>query len=234
MGSDFGAASGVNLAVVDPTQIYQPFLNGTVGQSATFTGDFTAFNAKSVAGDWVLNLTDNKNGGTYFNGPVGGYSGFKFNVSPVVANVSGTLTFEAISTNAAAQNVTFTFRSAAGGADIVRTAQVGPDGVYTITGVPVAAYTLHIKGDKYLAVNAAIDLTAGSQSGVNALLPGGDADGDNFVGPTDFGLFVGAYNTSASVPGSGYDIRADFNGDGFVDPTDFGIFVGNYNTGGAN
>ena len=67
-------------------------------------------------------------------------------------------------------------------------------------------------------------------SGVTAFLAGGDADGDNFVGPSDFGVLVGAYNTSASIPGSGYDPTADFNFDGFVDPTDFGILVGNYNT----
>ena len=233
-GSDFSIASGTNLAVVDPTQIYNPFLNGTVGQSSTFTGDFTAFNGKSVAGDWVLNVSDYKNGGSYFNGPVAGYSGFKFNVSPVVANVSGTLTFEAISPNAAPQNVTFTFRNAAGGADIIRTAPVGPDGVYTLTGVPVAAYTLHIKGDKYLAVNAAVNLTAGSQSGVNAALPAGDANNDNSCDSTDFGLLIGVFNSSASLPGSGYDIAIDLNGDGSIDSSDFGILIGDFNTVGAN
>ena len=58
----------------------------------------------------------------------------------------------------------------------------------------------------------------------------GDTNGDGSVDATDFGTFVSAYNSAASIPGSGYDATADFNGDGFVDPTDFGLFVGDYNT----
>ena len=233
-GSDFSAASGTNLAIVDPTLIFGQYLNGTVGQSSTLTGNFSAFNGQSVAGDWVLNVTDNKNGGTYFNGPVGGYSGFKFNVTPVTAGLSGKLTFEGIVANANPQNVTFTFRPTAGGTAIVMTQMVGPDGNYTVTGIPLGAYTAHIKGDKYLAANLTVDLTVGSQTGGDAFLLAGDCNNDNNVDPTDFNVFVTAYNSAANIPGTGYDETADLNDDGFVDPTDFGLFVGNYNKVGAN
>ena len=61
----------------------------------------------------------------------------------------------------------------------------------------------------------------------------GDANGDNSVDATDFGLLVvSCYNSDRSIPGSGYDPTCDFNGDGTIDATDFGLFVGNYGLSG--
>ena len=60
------------------------------------------------------------------------------------------------------------------------------------------------------------------------MLKAGDANGDNAVDTSDFGLLVGAYGSSIKVPGSGYDPAEDFNCDGSVDTTDFGLLVGNY------
>ena len=77
-------------------------------------------------------------------------------------------------------------------------------------------------------------MTGGNATGVSVLLPAGDANNDNRIDPTDFAIFVSAYNTDINIPGSGYDAAADFNFDGAVDPTDFGLFVGNYNTAGDN
>ena len=54
------------------------------------------------------------------------------------------------------------------------------------------------------------------------------------VDSTDFGLLIGAFNSDASIPGTGYDPTADFNEDGFVDSTDFGLLIGNYGAIGAN
>ena len=106
-------------------------------------------------------------------------------------------------------------------------------GSFTLPAVPPGTYDVAIKGWKWLrvsipnvAVYAPLTLPA-------VLLPAGDANGDNSVDATDFGIFVSAYNSDSSVPGSGYDGNADFNMDGLVDPTDFSLFVGNFNTVGA-
>ena len=108
------------------------------------------------------------------------------------------------------------------------------NGKYTLTGIPAGKYDVWIKGGKNLAVLVQNVTIAGTSGTVpNVLLNGGDVDNDNFVGPTDFNTFVSAYNSSAAIPGTGYDATADFNFDGIVDPTDFGIFVGNYAVGGA-
>ena len=64
-------------------------------------------------------------------------------------------------------------------------------------------------------------------------LTGGDANGDNSVDSTDFGLLIGAYGSSSAVANSGYIVGADFNCDGLVDSTDFGILIGSYGAMGA-
>ena len=150
----------------------------------------------------------------------------------LAASVSGVLTLEGESVGASSQTVTFTFRSDSD-ADIVKTAQVGGDGAFRLTDIPRNVYTLRVKSEKNLAVIVPVSALGGDVVNVAASLPGGDANNDNSVDASDFGIFVSAYNSAASVSGSGYDPAADFNGDGAVDATDFGIFVGNYNTVGA-
>ena len=145
-----------------------------------------------------------------------------------VANVSGVVTMDGIASNAAEQSIDFIFRPLDGSGDITRTASVLNSGMFKIIGVPKKNYTLHIKPDKYLASNVSIDLSGGNATGVNATVQPGDANNDNSCDATDFGVFVSAYNTDSSIPGSGYDFHADFNGDGVVDATDFGLFVGSY------
>ena len=219
-------ATTVSLSVIPPGS-YAPYLNGTAGESYTFTGDFTAFNGMSVAGDWTLNIAD------LGAGISGTYTGFSFNVTPsvVTTTVSGTLTLDSIAASAPAQDITFTFHPATG-ADIVKTVAVGPSGTYTITGLGKAAYTLRIKGAKYLAVSLPVDTTGGNVTGVNATLPGGDANNDNRVDVLDFGILVNAYGTALSA-NNGYDPMADFNVDGSDDVLDFGVLVNNYGSVGA-
>ena len=106
-------------------------------------------------------------------------------------------------------------------------------GTYNVFGVPDGTYDVRIKGNKNLAVLKPGVVVSGAGTVPNVLLNGGDTNNDNQVDPTDFGLFVSAYNSSAAAVGSGYDPAADFNYDGAVDPTDFNIFVGDYNTAGA-
>ena len=157
-----------------------------------------------------------------------------FVLPPATYSVSGTVQLEGIASAAPAQTVTFAFRPTDGSATITKMAAVTPSGAFRLSGLPAKTYTLHVSGAKWLAANAAVNAAGGSVSGLNILLSAGDANGDNSVDATDFGLFVSAYNSSANVPGSGYDLRADFNCDGSVDATDFGLLVGNYNTVGAN
>ena len=108
-----------------------------------------------------------------------------------------------------------------------------PSGAFSLSGLPQKKYTLHIKGDEYLAANVSVDTTNGDVSGVTATLAAGDANNDNAVDIGDFGVLVNAYGGQAGVAGSGYDVRADFNGDGVVDIADFGLLVNNYGASGA-
>ena len=105
---------------------------------------------------------------------------------------------------------------------------------YTLPGVAPGYYDLRIKADKNLAVALTNVRVGGPFTLPDVTLPAGDANNDNSVDTSDFGVLVGAYNGDASVPGSGYDPKADFNFDGVVDTTDFGILVGEYNNTGAN
>ena len=110
-----------------------------------------------------------------------------------------------------------------------------PFGNYSIPFVPAGTYDVAVKGAKNLRkVLPNVQISGGTVALSDVTLPAGDANGDNSVDPTDFGIFVSAYNSSAAIPGTGYDASADFNYDGAVDPTDFGLFVSNYNTVGDN
>ena len=149
------------------------------------------------------------------------------------ASVSGVLNFVNIAPNASAQSVAFTFRASDGSDALVQTLLIPNNGVYTLTGLFNKAGVLHIKPAKYLAVNAPLNLSGGNLTGQNASLSPGDSNNDNFCDSTDFGLLIGAFDSDASLPGSGYDARADFNGDGLVDSTDFSLLIGSFGAEGA-
>ena len=134
----------------------------------------------------------------------------------------------------ATQPVTFLFNPTNGGPSFSRSLPLNADKSFALTGIPGNAYTVHIKGSKWLAKNVSVDATNGDVSGVTATLLAGDANNDNSVDSTDFGVLIGAFGGNANVSGSGYDARADFNGDGFVDSTDFGLLIGNFNGTGDN
>ena len=102
-------------------------------------------------------------------------------------------------------------------------------GVCVLGAAPSGVYDVAIKGAKSLQVVLSNVTVSAAAPQATVFLPGGDANNDNSVDPTDFGIFVSAYNSDSSVPGSGYDPAADFNYDGVVDPSDFGIFVDEYN-----
>ena len=193
---------------------------GSVGAAGTLSGQLRSPKGVAVDGQGNVWVADSGNA-----------RGQEFALAP--ASLSGVLAFDGLAAKAAAQNVTFTFRSNDGSADIVQTLAVPASGVYTLTGLFSKAGVLHIKPDKFLAVNVSVDLTGGNLSGQSATVEPCDANNDNSVDSTDFGILIGAFNTQASVPGSGYDEAADFNGDGSVDSTDFGLLIGNFNMLGA-
>ena len=147
--------------------------------------------------------------------------------------LSGTLHFSQIAANAANQNVTFQFRNPSGGAILsTQTASVPPSGVFSLNPVPLQTYLVWIKPDKYLAQTVLVVSNNGFAP-ISLSFEGGDANNDNSVDTSDFGILVGAYGGVLGVAGSGYDVRADFNGDGYVDPTDFAILVEDYNETGV-
>ena len=164
------------------------------------------------------------------------YDDLSFTVAPTPATIAGTLQLDGIAPTAPAKPFTFELRPADGSAVSTQTVSVAPNGQFNLTPVAPKAYTLHIKGDHYLAANVSVDATGGSVSGVAARLLAGDINGDNSVNTTDFGLLVGTYGdsydpNSPSAPAG--DMAADLNGDGSVDTTDFGLLVGTYGRDGA-
>ena len=147
--------------------------------------------------------------------------------------LTGTLQFDQIAPNATSQNVAFQFRNPSSGATLyAQTISVPPGGTYSISA-PLQPYTVWIKPVKYLARTASVVVSSNTFEPISLAFEGGDANNDNSVDTSDFGILVGAYGGVAGIPGSGYDIRADFNSDGYVDPTDFAILVEDYNETGV-
>ena len=159
----------------------------------------------------------------------GGYGAYDIN-QPITATVYGTVTLDSIAQFAPAQTVAVEFRPQPSGTAFTRQISVGYNGAYFISNVPRGKYTLAFKGAKWLRKDiTGIDVTVGDANGVSPFLAAGDANNDNSVDSTDFGVLIGAFNTESDIPNSGYDITADFNCDGFVDSTDFGLLIGNFN-----
>ena len=149
--------------------------------------------------------------------------------------VVGHITLEGINPSAPPQVITFETRPDSSSHPIYTQAvSVGADGVYSLYPVQMDTGTLRIKGHKYLAANIAYDTRKAPMLNADVTLLTGDANNDNSVDSTDFGLLIGAFNTSAADFGSGYELSIDFNSDGFIDSTDFGLLIGNFNMVGAN
>ena len=219
-------------------------------------GNFDAYIIESAALRADLYLYDS-NGSQLFNTPVdptgkahlaynipadgnyyllvyrtGGYGNYIINDTPI-ATLTGTIVLDSLVADAAPQSVALKFHPHDNSGDFTRTVAVDFVGAYTIVGLPLTTYDLSIKGAKWLRADLAdIAVTSAGATGVNTFLPGGDATNDNIVDIGDFGALVNAYNGDVTVPGSGYDVTADFNGDGVVDIADFGILVNNYNLTG--
>ena len=152
-------------------------------------------------------------------------------VNAAMGTVNGSVTLEGcVNAN---QTVSARFHSVDGALDFtysaMLTAAAGADtGVFTLSNIPAATYTVSVKGEKWLKRNVTVTASNAPAAALSVRLLAGDANNDNLCDATDFGLLVGAYGSDASIPGSGYDETADFNCDGLVDTSDFGLLVGNY------
>ena len=89
-----------------------------------------------------------------------------------------------------AQPITFTLRPTDGSAPFSRTLTLNADGSFSLPSILRAAYTLHVKGSKWLAKNVVVDATGGSVAGVSVALSPGDANNDNHVNIIDLGYLA--------------------------------------------
>ena len=157
--------------------------------------------------------------------------------APIGPPIYVTLALSGLAPNAAPQFITFTFRPNDGSAAIVRAVYVPANSSIKLDGLVNKAGVLHIKADKFLAVDVPVDFSNGNVSIVLTNLVGGDANNDNVIDIADFGALVNTYNDAYNVNDPNADpadVAADFNWDGVIDIGDFGILVNNYNASGAN
>ena len=219
-----------------------------IAENAVFSGTYvlstgTTPTDPNATGNYAVLRVSGSNTYTLTATPEQTTSGMRapLNAVQIIAvgrTVSGTVTLEGAVNPA--QPLTFIFRDVATGNPLLtRTQTLAPvvgasSGTFQFTGLPAAKYNLAIKGAINLRKVVPVSTVSGDVKNVVAILPAGDANNDNSVDSTDFGILIGAFNTSASVPGSGYDATADFNFDGLVDSTDFGLLIGEFNNVGDN
>ena len=149
-----------------------------------------------------------------------------------VQNVMGIADYPAVVNKA--QTLRFEFRPANGDAPFIRIATMDSAGTFSLPYIPPGKYSVAVKGPVFLQKVVSVDTIAGDATGLDVPLTPGDANGDNSVDTTDFGVLIGAYGGDQAIPNSGYDPQADFNCDGKVDTSDFALLVGGYGMTGDN
>ncbi len=191
---------------------------GTLSQYSSLTGVNVGMTAFGETGIPSINL----------HAYLFRYDSTNNNYQPSLTHtVSGAITLESEVPTAPAQTITLTFHPTDNSGDFSRTVSVNSTGAFALSVVPAKAFTVRIKGSKWLAKSKALDLTAGNVTGWNATLLGGDATNDNTVDIADLLLLINAYNSAS--PASSYREAADFNGDGVNDISDLLLLIGNYN-----
>lgn len=150
------------------------------------------------------------------------------------ANLSGVVQLGGVPSigNAAVSpgSMTFQFRPTDGSPTLTRTVTLAANGAYTMASVPQKAYTVWIKGTKWLARTVPVNLTNGSLTIPTVALAAGDANNDNVVDISDLLLLILAYNKVS--PNAGYNLAADFNCDGANDIADLLLLIGSFNRRG--
>lgn len=138
--------------------------------------------------------------------------------------VVGQVTFQDIDPERAPRFVTFVVKDSTG--TILRNANVGlVNGQYQIKDLPTQVLTVSLKNTHWLRRTHTVDLVNGSAT-QNFSLINGDVDGDNEIGPGDFGILSSAFGSAEGDVG--YDYGADLDADGEVGPSDFGILSANF------
>ncbi len=146
------------------------------------------------------------------------------------AGLSGTIGLEGPSN--LAKPLQFDFRPSGGGAAVSRTLTPTSAGAYAFSDIPAGAYTLAVKGSKWLRKTVAVDLSRTRATPVNLSLLAGDVNNNNVVDVDDLTLLLNVYNTTN---GDGfYNAGADFNDSGAVDVDDLTLLLNNYNKAGSN
>lgn len=106
------------------------------------------------------------------------------------------------------------------------TTTLGAGGVYSITPTTsTGLYTLTMKASHWLK-GGVENIALGGTATANFSLINGDVDGDNEVGPGDFGQLATAFLSVDGDPN--WNANADLDGDGEVGPGDFGILANNF------
>lgn len=109
-----------------------------------------------------------------------------------------------------------------------------PNGAYTAVApgnLPAGMYRVVLKGSHWLASTAGVvSSDPADHPGMNATLVNGDCDGDNEVGPGDFGALSSAFGSTDGD--SNWNPDGDLDGDGEVGPSDFGILSANFGLAG--
>jgi hypothetical protein len=107
-------------------------------------------------------------------------------------------------------------------------------GVFTVPlGVAATGvYTWWVKGPQFLATTGTLTFSGAPVTTVNfGLQRTGDANGDNLIDLSDFGLLRASFGRACGDPA--YDGRADFTGDCLVDVADFALLRDNFGAVGA-
>jgi hypothetical protein len=139
--------------------------------------------------------------------------------------LSGNITLE--SCQNPAQSLTFEFRPTDGSPTFTREVILNQNGGFHLPYLPDKAYSLRIKGAKWLARRIEVDLSGGDVENISALLHGGDANNDNFVDVFDLDVLIQTFNKC--LGDAGYDAKADFNCDDCADVFDLDLLIRNFN-----
>ena len=211
--------------------------NSADGAYVVGIGPTNTINGKDVNGNFTNELiTFPSTTGTPTDGK---YSSLTYTVSSGYSAIFGVINL-GLAPNAAPQPITLVATSRTTYQSYRFVVPIGPvaGNTYSNFNVPVPSdyYDVTFQGSKWLKqdipyVHAFTSPIYGGY--ISTTLTGGDANGDNSVDSTDFGLLIGAYGSSAAISGNGYIAGADFDCDGLVDSTDFGILINNFGVIGA-
>ena len=171
------------------------------------------------------------------NGIAGGgnHAHALFSSIPPVS-VSGLITLDGPAVPYLPHTLNFQFRPVGGGGSFLRSAALNPDGSFNVSQVPPNKYSVWVKSAKWLSNVFTADCSGGAVNGVAVELAAGDANNDNSVDSSDFGIFIGTFGDTYDIHSTAHtdDMACDFNEDGSVDSSDFGLLIGSYGQTGVN